>query len=243
MINLEQISTFLRTKWHLPILISIVLYIIGYIIENWEYLRAVNECVTLKRTVRGDISRCFRTPKDTCQELHHGYTFGWCNDPDNYGALPGNIDGPYIGTCSTWSWKKKDCPPISCKGNYPYGIKGQKPFQKWGWCADEGVNRSMIGSQCGPRDETCQNWIWDESVCPNTCPNRQKRRLKKRKPKLKKEKVCGKVCGTVNGKKVECPPKCFDKKKNKCSTQCGMINGVWIDCPPPPCVDDKCICK
>lgn len=247
--RVTQIIMYGTRFWKPLVIATIIVNVIYYIVGNWEWLFAVNSCMTLNKLVRGKLGTCLATPAAdiSCQEMQHGYSFGWCNDPDNNGPMPGTKDGPYGATCQNWSWKKSECPPVQCSGKYPYGIAGQQPFQKWGWCADPGVNRAMKGKMCGPdpSEGTCNNWIWDPSQCPKTC-QKPKPKQKALKPKSIDDKECGTVCGNVGGKRIACPPKCITKKKtDKCSNLCGLVNGVWINCPPPPCTAssaDKCIC-
>jgi hypothetical protein len=233
--------------WKPLILATIIVNIIYYIVGNWEWLLAINNCMTLNRLGRGNIGKCFNTINSNttvCQDLTHGYTYGWCNDQDNYGPLPGTQDGPYGSTCVDWSWVKTDCPPVECSGKYPYGIADQTPYQRWGWCADPGVNRAMRGKQCGPTEGTCNNWIWDQALCPKTCGKRRPQAIK---VNANAEEECGTVCGNIGGKNIACPPKCKPKtktKKAKCQNLCGLVNGIWVNCPPPPCESgDKCICS
>ena len=252
--------------YYKPIIIAVlIINTLVYFMSDSEYYRAVISCI-----LRGNLSGCFNGPAETCQQLDHGKSFGWCNDPDNYGAYPGKESGPYGFKCNDWIWNKRDCPPVKCSGKYPYGLEGQKPYKKWGWCADKGVNRSMRGKMCGPNEGKCYHWIWDPKRCPKSCPSklplnvhaRARERVNAdigKKDDGHKEEVCSNVCGTIKGKQVPCPPKCTTiqkDKESKCSNQCGMINGVYIQCPPPACyktvvngktveikgASDECIC-
>lgn len=233
--------------YYLIILIgaTIIMYTLYYIVGYYGYLRGLINCLSFKNLIFGRWGTCLNTvPRESCQELDHGYIYGWCNDPDNYGPLPGTSDGPYVGSCSEWSWKKSTCPPATCKGCYPYGIGNQKPYQKWGWCADSGVNRAMKGSSCGPTTGQCVNWVWDEGQCIDVCPA-------KFAPEEQQEEQCSEtildstVCGLVDGEAIACPP---NRIKNRCNNVCGTVldedgNNV-LQCPPPNCGcgSDKCIC-
>lgn len=197
---------------------------------------------------RGNFGACFRSPRgNNCVDMPRNKAYGWCNDADNYGMLPGTASGPFGTSCIDWVWNKKDCPPVQCKGTYPYGLGGQKPYQTWGWCADPGVNRAMRGRQCGPiNGEVCNHWIWDPSTCPDTCPTRvNAAKLARDKKTAKDGTVCNRVCGLVNGVEIPCPPKCYKPKQKKtCTNICGVMkNGAIVDCPPPAGSGDKCICK
>ncbi len=178
----------------LLLIITLILRMLYWILANWGLIRATYSCVSLKNTVTGNIGKCFgSTEGSSCQSTDLGYVYGWCNDADNYGPLPGNKTGPYVGYCSQWSWCNKRCPPQQCPGTFPKGIAEQDP-QIWGWCADEGVERAMIGTACGPRGNKCNNWIWEAKKCPTAC---------QRPPPVPLRKKCGKDTGNTLG----CPPK------------------------------------
>jgi hypothetical protein len=209
-----------------PLLVisSIVLTIFYWTVANFGLLRATYRCVNLKNTVTAQVGKCFDSTQGTsCQTTDLGYIYGWCNDGNNYGPLPGNKSGPYSGYCTQWSWNKEQCPPYQCIGNFPVGIDNQEKKsckKQWGWCADKGVEKAMIGTACGPRGETCDNWIWDAKKCPTGCQTAPPTPLKK---------------------------KC-SKGAAKCQLVCGSRDdGNTLNCPPPACgksaCSDKCICN
>lgn len=242
--NIAEVVEFYARHWQKLVIATIILGSLYFLLSNWEYYSALNHCLTTFKALTITTTKCFRTPRnDTCHDIIEGSPYGWCNDDDNYGMLPGTSAGPFGTVCSQWIWKKRDCPPQQCKGNGPYGIGNQKPFQKWGWCADPGVSRAMIGKPCGPSDgKRCNNWIWNVKDCPENC--------QKDAPKCKKEpedsEDCGDVCGEINGTKVPCPPKCT--KPKHCANVCGVVKtkqneATIIKCPPPGCQDQECICN
>ena len=204
----------------LLVLISIFLTLFYWFVANWSLLRATYSCISLKNTITGNLGKCFNSREGTsCQNTDLGHVYGWCNDEDNYGPLPGSKNGPYSGYCAQWSWCKGQCPPYQCPGDFPKGIGKQDP-QVWGWCDDKGVERSMIGTACGPRGAHCNNWVWDVKKCPTACQKPPPMPLKKR-----------------------CP-----SGKNKCQLVCGSRDdGSTLNCPPPKCgknkCQDKCICE
>jgi hypothetical protein len=241
----RQIRSFLPTYVLYLSIATAIIMLLYIVVGNYGYLRGMGACLSFKNLVLRRWGHCFRAaPKETCQELEHGYVYGWCNDADNYGPMAGTREGPYVGNCADWSWKKDECPPITCKGNYPYGIGKQAPFQKWGWCADN--DRAMKGSQCGPTDGTCNNWIWNEYQCPDTCPTFQEDVAEEAiAESCGEEVVASHVCGKLEGgNKLQCPPTVL---KNKCDNVCGNVRGpdgvVRLQCPPPSCsCKDDCIC-
>lgn len=165
------------------------------------------------------VGKCFDSVQGTnCHNTDLGYLYGWCNDRDNYGPLLGSKSGPYEGYCEQWSWSKDKCPPYQCSGIYPTGLANQeaKIPRKWGWCSDKGVNRAMIGTACGPRNDECDNWVWNAKKCPKGC--NVSTPLKKRCSGDKCQLVCG---NKYNGEKSTCPPKCG---KSECKDKC-ICNG------------------
>lgn len=156
-------------------IISVCLTLLYWTLANWGTLRAMHRCSNFKRTVTGQLPKCFTSRQgDTCQSTDLGHIYGWCHDPENYGALPGTSTGPYIGQCNQWIWSHDQCPPSQCNGVYPKGIDGQCD-RKWGWCADKGVERAMLGAPCGPKGDTCTNWIWNAKKCPTGCEKPKKK--------------------------------------------------------------------
>lgn len=198
----------------LLIILTIALNVFYYIVAYWSTVRAMYRCVNLKKTLTGQVGKCFNSRQgSTCHDTDLGYVYGWCNDVDNHGALPGNRSGPYSGHCDQWSWDKGSCPPTQCR-DIDTGCQ-----KKWGWCADEGVNRAMIGAPCGPKEDKCDQWIWTAKSCPSeaTC--------KRKAPPLilPIEKKCRKPCPLVCGKNE---------------------GGETLVCPPPNCqADDLPLCK
>ena len=204
---------------------SIILTVLYQIIANWIIIKATYKCVNLKNTITGGVTKCFDSIQGTtCNNSDIGYIYGWCNDSENYGAIPGNKAGPYMGTCSQWTWNDKDqCPPNQCMGDFPHGIGNQECPQKWGWCADKEINRAMEGTPCGPKEGGCEKWLWDVKKCPSSCE-----RMEKPKKKKEKEKECS-------------------NKQNKCQLTCGNRKDGYLQCPPPKCqkkplCSDRCIC-
>jgi hypothetical protein len=209
-----------------PLLIvsSVVLILFYWTVANFALLRATYRCVDLKNTVTGQVGKCFDSAQGTsCQNTELGYVYGWCNDSDNYGPLPGSKSGPYSGYCAQWSWNKEKCPPYQCMGDYPSGIDKQNKKlcqKKWGWCADKGVEKAMVGTPCGPRGGSCDNWIWEAKKCPTGC---------QKAPPVPLKKKCSSRAG-------------------KCQLVCGSRDdGNTLNCPPPACgkssCTDKCICE
>lgn len=177
---LEYLIRYYQTYGPLLLLVTIVFTAFYWVLVNWGMIRATYRCVNLKNTVTGNIGKCFSSNEGTsCQNTDLGYIYGWCNDADNYGPLPGKSTGPYVGYCSQWSWCKGQCPPYQCSGSFPKGIGEQEP-QVWGWCADAGVERAMIGTACGPRGAKCNNWLWDVKKCPTSCQKPPPMPLRKR---------------------------------------------------------------
>lgn len=231
--------------------ITFVIYLMYFVLGYYGYLRGLMDCLSFKNLVLGKWGRCINAfPRNTCQDLDHGFVYGWCNDADNNGPLPGTREGPYEGYCAEWSWKKDQCPPAVCKGDYPYGIGKQLPYQKWGWCADASVNRPMKGTSCGPSDGQCVNWVWNEEQCSDMCPAKfsdEEQMKEEQEEQCGPQKLTSLVCGEVNGENISCPPL---KMKNKCNNVCGKVKGpngqIVLQCPPPTCDcadDDKCICQ
>lgn len=242
--NVPNIIKFYQSYW-LHILIATLSVIILYeLVGDWGYYSSVVRCI-----FRGNFSSCFDVPRaNNCKDLQHGKAFGWCNDSDNYGALPGNASGPIGSTCQDWIWYMKDCPPTQCSD-----LTGKT----WGWCADPGIERAMRGKMCGPiNGERCNNWVWHADNCPKSCPKPKPLAATADSANNCKtdddtELICGNVCGLVNGQDIPCPPKCIRRKRTKgkkCQNLCGLItddkgNKVMIKCPPPPCGKDNCICN
>jgi hypothetical protein len=172
----------------IPLVVAtVIIFLMYWFLANWYTLRASYKCTNLKNTVTGKIGKCFDSVQGTtCQNTDLGYIYGWCNDSNNYGALPGTKSGPYLGYCTNWIWSKNQCPPTQCVGDFPYGIGKQNTCQsqRWGWCADTGVNKSMIGGPCGPIDAKCNDWIWEVKKCPTSC-TRSRSRTSKTVPKDK----------------------------------------------------------
>lgn len=167
----------------LLLFITIVLSSFYWIVASWYGILSTYHCISLKNVVTGNVYKCFSDrPGETCQNTEVGYTLGWCNDPDHYGAHPGTRAGPYGFSCNQWTWTQKSCPPAVCAGEFPKGIGSQDP-QLWGWCADEGVDRAMIGAPCGPREGSCNNWVWDVKKCPTGCIKAPPVKVTKKKPK------------------------------------------------------------
>lgn len=177
MLMVDYVLMYYRTYGVVLIIATITLTIFYWIIANWYTLRATYKCTNLKNTVTGKIGRCFDSvPGTTCGNSNLGYIYGWCNDADNYGAMPGTKSGPYSGYCSNWIWSNDKCPPTQCLGTFPKGIGGQSDSmcsQKWGWCADKGVSRAMVGGPCGPTEGKCDDWIWEVKKCPTACTARR----------------------------------------------------------------------
>jgi hypothetical protein len=214
-------STYFHNYGPFLVVSSLVISILYAIIANWTLIRATYRCVDLKNTLTGKVGKCFDSVQgNTCHNTDLGYIYGWCNDTDNYGPLPGSKSGPYNGECTQWTWAKDKCPPYQCMGEYPGGIGEQTKHmcgQKWGWCADKDVERAMIGTPCGPREGSCDKWLWDVKKCPTACE-------KAKKPKKK-----------------------CSNKVNRCQTVCGNREDGNLKCPPPSChkktpCQDKCIC-
>jgi hypothetical protein len=209
-----------------PLLIVATL---GYMIifwsaANWTSLKASYNCLSLKNVIQGNIHKCFSSRVGpTCRHSDIGYIYGWCNDPDNHGPMPGNNMGPYNTYCSQWIWSNEDCPPDHCSGDFPQGLDNQEcklGTQKWGWCADQGVDKAMIGTVCGPVGTRCDKWIWDAKKCPQTCD-----------PLVK-----------------QVQQQCHRNSKGQCNHICGkMPDGSDKPCPPPQCGEegcpDPCVCE
>jgi len=229
---LQYFKEYYRSYGPILIIVTLIISVFYYTVANWGIIRATYRCVNLKNTVLGNLGKCFNSRQGTtCQNTDIGYVYGWCNDANNYGALPGNSTGPYTGYCNQWSWSVGQCPPQQCLGNYPNGIDKQEcklGHKQWGWCLDRGVERAMVGTSCGPTEGKCDKWIWDAKKCPTGCF---------KSTPIKKEKS------------AKCP-----KKSGKCQLVCGSRDdGNVVGCPPPNCDDqanhtsagecDKCICR
>jgi hypothetical protein len=200
--------------------LAILIYLIYYVLSYYYDLKRQYYCVSVNNLVTGDILQCFNDPPEHCKDINPNIGYGWCQDPEYFGAYAGSQSGPYGFECTNWIWNHKKCPPLRCQGQYPIGIRMPQPdkqIQEYGWCADPEINRAMKGSSCGPSrdanaDVECQNWIWSEASCPQTCPLPSRRAPKKAPPVTKPDKnsKCSLVCGTVDGKTVACPPPCKD---------------------------------
>lgn len=158
--------TYYKSNGPLLLGLTVALTLIYWAVANFNLIRGIYHCTSLKNVLTGNIGKCYSLRRGaTCEKTDVGYVYGWCNDDHNYGALPGHEGGPYGDYCNHWTYKSSDnCPPSTCKE-----ISKQQP-QKWGWCADPGRERAMLGAPCGPIDGTCDNWIWDVKKCAS-CPN------------------------------------------------------------------------
>lgn len=160
----------------LLVIATVALTVFYLMVAYWDDLRAIYRCISLKTVLTGNVGKCFGSAQGpSCHETDLGFIYGWCDDGDNYGPLPGSKSGPYGSYCSQWSWSKDQCPPYQCadlgKERKLKSVErcGTMP-QKWGWCADRGVERAMLGTPCGPRDGNCDAWIWEAKKCPTGCP-------------------------------------------------------------------------
>lgn len=186
----EYFRNYYRSFGIILIITTICLTSFYWIIANWSIIRSTYRCVNLKNTLTGSVGKCFDSVAGpTCQKTDLGYIYGWCNDEDNYGALPGNKSGPYSGNCTQWVWSEDQCPPSQCYGNYPNGI-GNQCDKQWGWCNDNGVQRAMLGTQCGPMEGKCDKWIWEVKKCPTGCTAPLKPQKIEKKKKIVDKCVC-----------------------------------------------------
>ena len=237
--SLNQIKRGILIIWPFAVLIFVIIYLIYYVLSYFYELRRRYNCFSLKNVFNGNIFKCFDDRPEYCKDISSDLYWGWCMDPDYYGAYPGDRYGPYGIACNRWISNPQKCPPIKCQGQYPIGIQidgknGQ--IQEYGWCADPEINRALKGTYCGPSPEEgikCRNWIWDESKCPQTCP------INGLSPETKKFDLsqCPKPPAPI--KQV---PQIV---KKDCSLVCGLKDGKQVPCPPPDCVDsgDQCKCK
>jgi hypothetical protein len=181
---LEYFTLYYDTYGIVLAIATIIMTISYLFIANWYTIRATYKCTNLRNTVTGKLGKCFDSVQGTtCQNTDLGHIYGWCNDSDNYGAMPGTKSGPYSGYCTQWIWSNDKCPPTQCMGDFPNGIGKQSETsckQTWGWCADKGVNRSMTGGPCGPVEGRCDDWIWEVKKCPTACKGRRCPTSKKR---------------------------------------------------------------
>jgi len=103
MIDLSKVHSYLPILVALTIVVNIFYFTLG----NWEYLTALNNCITLPRVLTGYSSKCISIPDyDSCHAVtkQKVKVYGWCNDDDKLGPLPGNAAGPYGTTCKDWAW-------------------------------------------------------------------------------------------------------------------------------------------
>lgn len=196
---------------------AVLIYFIYYLLSYYYDLKRQYYCVSIGNLISGDILQCFNDPPENCKDINPNIGYGWCQDPDYFGAYAGDQTGPYGFECQNWIWNRQKCPPLQCQGQYPMGIRIPRPdrqIQEYGWCADPEINRAMKGSSCGPirGEPSCQNWIWSEANCPQTCPRPSQPRVKKPAPVEPVPNKCNLICGTVNGKNVACPPPCKDSE-------------------------------
>ena len=217
--SLNRIGTGFLSILPVLILILVIIYLIYYVISYYYELRRRYNCFSLNNLFKGKIGRCTENPPEYCKDIDSDLYWGWCLDPDYYGAYPGDVYGPYGIPCNRWIINPKKCPPLRCQGKYPIGLQvdsKNNEVQEYGWCADREINRALRGTYCGPSPEegvVCRHWIWDEAKCPLTCPINGIPRVEvpkvlpqiiKPQPIVKKE--CSLICGIKDGKQIPCPP-------------------------------------
>jgi len=206
--------------------LTVSLTLIYWFIGNLPRIRSMYNCVNLKRMVTGEVTKCFDDKiGKTCEDTDIGHINGWCNDIENYGAIPGNKHGPYVGSCNNWTWDKANCPPSQCNG-----IETTKNHQQWGWCADKGIEHALRGAPCGPTGNVkCDDWIWNAKKCHLTCKtNKTIGANKTISSEESTECKTGLLCGMdENGNNKQCPPKdCNTNKTEQCKCD-GPMEDPW----------------
>lgn len=231
--SLNKIGRGLWSYFPYILIVGVIAYMLYYVYSYFYELRRRYNCFSWSNFFRGKLGQCFNQPPEYCKDIDPDLNWGWCMDPDYYGAYAGNIDGPYGITCNRWIASPKKCPPMQCKGAYPIGlqINEKNTIQRYGWCADPEVNKALRGTYCGPSPDEgvqCKQWIWEEPNCPQTCPKggqpSSTKSVQKTAtaivPSAKTAQViksdCSMVCGIKDGKQIPCPPADCQAKPEQC---------------------------